>query len=334
MNDRTHGRTAGAPRALVRILAWCSIGFVSVPRCEAVTLHPGDIVMVRNTYASNAQILRLDPLTLGFAVISQGPLITGPTDVAVDFGGRILVADRSSGIVLVDAASGQESMLVGNGSLGGTPYGVCAAPDGQLFVSVNGSTPGVVRVSADGSTVTPVAGGDRISAPGGLAIGPDGALYVTEAMLPADNGSVYGFPGHGSIVRIDLGSGNQSVVAADPLFVGPYDILFVGPDEVWTMQGGSVAGRYGCFISTRLSSGHSQPTATYQCRSTGMVQALDGAMIVSDCNTIGPDCYAPFTTRLPAGPTLNEVAGTMAIVPAGVTAVRRASWGTLKTIYR
>jgi sugar lactone lactonase YvrE len=332
MNDRTRGRTAGAPSTLALILA---LGLAGAARPSgAVVLHSGDIVMARYVYGANAQILQVDPQTLGFAVISQGPLVTNPRDVAADIQGRILVADHTSGIVVVDAASGGESVLASSGSLGGTPSGICVASDGQLFVSVNGPTPGVVRLSADGSSVTPVTNGDRISAPGGLAIGPDGALYVTEANLPADNGSVYGYPGHGSIVRVDLATGSQSVAAADPLFLGPWDIVFVGPDEVWTMQIGSVAGRQGCFISTQLSSGHSQQTGTYQCRSSGMVQTLDGAMVVSDCNTIGPDCFIPFTTRLPGGPTVNYLSGTMAVVPFGVTPVHRSSWGTLKTIYR
>ena len=101
------------------------------------------------------------------------------------------------------------------------------------------------------------------------------------------------------------------------------------------MQNGAVAGRRGCFISTTLSDGTSrQADATFDCRSSGLVRATDGAMIVSDCHTIGPDCYTPYTKRLPNGPSVDGVGGRMAVVPQGVVPVRRSTWGTLKTIYR
>ena len=335
MKNPSHASFPGAPRALARVLALCVIGVIPASRCGAVTLQPGDVVMTRYVSSPSAEILRLDPATLASTLISQGPIVTKPMDVTVDLMGRILVADYASGIVLVNAANGAQSVLVSISSLGGAPGGICAAPNGQLFVSVQGSPSGVVRVSADGSTVTPVSLGNRFSSPGGLAVGPDGALYVTEASLPAINGQAGGLQGHGSIVRVDAVSGSQTLVAADSLFVGPNDIEFVDPDEVWTMQHGAVAGRRGCFISTTLSDGTSrQADATFDCRSAGLVRAADGAMIVSDCHTIGPDCYMMFTTRLPSGPTLNEVGGHMALVPQGVVPVHRATWGTLKTIYR
>jgi hypothetical protein len=231
-------------------------------------------------------------------------------------------------------ANGGQSVLVSNAALGGTPGGICAAPDGRIYVSVFGPPSGVVRVSTDGSTVTPVSLGNRFARPRGLAIGPDGALYVTETGLPADNGQANGFQGFGSIVRVDPASGSQTMVAADALFLGPFDIEFVGPDEVWTAQTGGISGRRGCFISTTLGDGHSSQVATSDCRSAGLARALDGAMIVSDCHTIGPDCYYRFTERLPDGPALNDVSGPMAVVPQGVVPVRRPTWGTLKTIYR
>jgi sugar lactone lactonase YvrE len=335
MKNPSRACVAGAQGARALTLTLCAIGLVAAGRCGAVTLQPGDVVMTRYMYSASAEILRLDPTTLASTLISQGPLITIPMDVAVDLQGRILVADYASGVVVVDAASGAQSVLVSNGTLGGAPGGICAAPDGRLYVSVYGPASGVMRVSADGSAVTPVSLGNRLASPGGLAIGPDGALYVTEASLPADNGQANGFQGHGSIVRVDPGTGNQTLVAADALFIGPNDIEFVGPDEVWTMQYGGVAGRRGCFISTTLSDGTSrQANATFDCRSEGLTRAADGAMIVSDCHTIGPDCYTPYTMRLPSGPSLQGVGGHLAVVPQGVVSVHRATWGTLKTIYR
>ena len=62
--------------------------------------------------------------------------------------------------------------------------------------------------------------------------------------------------------------------------------------------------------------------------------ADDGTVFVSDCNTIGPDCYTPYVRRLPDGPTYSGYGGPLAVVPAGVTPTRRGTWGNLKTIYR
>lgn len=171
----------------------------------------------------------------------------------------------------------------------------------------------------------------RSEDPEGLALGTDGSLYVAERVLPADNGPTSGANGRGSIVRVEPGSGAQTQIAADPLFQGPFDIAFVGPDEVWTAQWGHVAGRQGCIVKTRLSTGISQLLSTSPCRSRGL--AVGSAIILSDCNTLGPDCAYPYTERHPGGPVLLGYAGRLAVVPAGVTPVRQGSWGRLKILY-
>jgi hypothetical protein len=308
---------------------------------RAATLHTGDIVMAgtvsRPAGGDDIQVLSLNPSTLDTTVISRGGLITWPYDVAVGPGGRILVASGNAGVIEVDAATGAQRVLTSAGQLGGDAAGLCFAPNGDVFVSLRGSTPGIARMAGDGSGASILTSGDQISYPGGIAIGPEGALYVAEGGLPTDNGTTPGgIHGRGSIVRVDPGTGGQTRVAADSLFVSPYEIAFVAPDEVWTTQAGAVAGRRGCFIRTNIHDGLSAQAedAPPYCRSLGIGVALDGTRIVSDCATIGPDCYYPFTQRIPGGPTLNGVAGRMAVVPEGVVPVRRASWGTLKTIYR
>jgi sugar lactone lactonase YvrE len=321
----------------LRALAGCVMAAAALAApCGAATLHPGDLILAQYNYTSTAFIVQIDPVTLAPTIISGRPFVTVPMGVAVDHEGRILVADLNQGIVHVDAVTGDQSVLAGTAALGGTPAGICLAPGGGLFVSVRGGTPGVVRVGADGSSVTPVTSGNRISDPGNLTLGPDGALYVTENSIPADNGGVVnGVRGHGSIVRVDPGSGAQTLVAADSLFLGPFDIAFVGPDEVWTANHGYVAGRRGCFVSTRVSDGASAFALQYSpCRSQGIAVAEDGTVFVSDCNTIGPDCYARYIRRLPDGPELMGYGGPIAVVPSTITPARRSTWGALKTIYR
>jgi sugar lactone lactonase YvrE len=194
-----------------------------------------------------------------------------------------------------------------------------------------------VRVTADGATVAPVTSGNHITYPGNLVLGPDGALYVTESMIPTDNGGVATFfiPGRGSIVRVDPASGSQTLVAADSLFMGPFDIAFVGPDEIWTAQGGYTSGRRGCFIRTRLSDGTSSfAIDPIDCRSRGLAVGADGTIYIADCHPIHIDCSTLFVKRLPDGPEVIGASGRMAIVPQDVVPTKRASWGSLKTIYR
>ena len=336
MTRDAHGAPETAWARVLRTLPMCAPGLALAAWCGAATLHSGDIVLARSAPDPRTLIVLLDPATLDTTFVSYGPIVTASTGVAVDRLGRILVADWYSGIVQVDATTGAQSVLASTAQLGGIPGGLCVDREGHLFVSVRGAAPGVVRVTPDGSAVTPVTSGDHISYPGGLTIGPDGALYVTEAGLPDDNGGVlYGIRGHGSILRVDAETGSQTLVAADSLFLGPFDIAFVSADKVWSLQGGYVAGRRGCFIETRLSDGRStMASGTFDCRSRGIAVNEDGAIYASDCHTIGPDCYQPYVTRLPAGPDLIGFGGHMAVVPQDDVPTRRSSWGTLKTIYR
>lgn len=321
-------------RVMEPAVRWALVSILCVPVLSmsnpvpAATLQPGDVVQV-----SGNAVLRLDPVTLAPTPISSGGLLTYPRDVDVDRTGRILIADWNAGIVRVNAESGTQTVLADVTRLGGNPAGIAAAPGGLLYVSVMGASPGVVRLSPDGSTATPVSSGGLLYAPHGLAVGPDGALYVTERNQPY-SGPNQAFP-HGSIVRVDPAGGGQSLLAASSHFFGPIEIAFVNADEVWTIQQGHVAGREGCFIRTRISDGVSEETsASRWCRGSGIAAQADGSIIISDCQTVSVDCWRVYTTRVPNEPMLYDSAGPMAVVPMDPVPARRSTWGTLKTIYR
>lgn len=317
-------------RAL-RALTMCAALLLPGAAARAETLHPGDVVVVAEPYN---HIVLLDPATFSGTVISLGPILVHPQAIAVDHTGRILVADQDAGIVQVDPASGSQAVLIDAGRLGGSPGGICDALDGSLFVSVQGASPGVVRVSADGAAVSLLTSGGRLQTPRGITLGPEGALYVAEAAFPADNGG-YLYAGHGSIVRIDVRSGGQTLVAADSLLIGPFDIAFSGTDEIWTAQAGFRQGRSGCIVRTRISTGFSDyPLSINECRSRGVDVGDDGTIYVSDCRPIHTDCGSPFVKRLPDGPVIEFLSGLLAVVPQGLTPTQRSTWGALKTIYR
>lgn len=303
----------------------------------AAPLAPGDVVLVQayDTFGVyGGQIVRLDPATLAPTTISpSGGLVRYAKAVVVDRTGDILVADLTAGIVRVDATTGAQSVLATITALGGSPTGICLAPAGGFYVSVDGSPAAVVHLASDGATVIPVSTGGMLAYPGGLAVGPDGALYVAEGALPPDNGGGT-LQNRGSIVRVEAGSGAQTLIAADSLFNGPFAIAFAAPDEIWTAQAGSVAGRYGCFVRTRLSTGRSFLVSSSPCRSHGLAAMPGRPIYVSDCNTLGPDCSQLYTERYPGGPILVHYGGPLAIAPDGIVPVRQGTWGMLKTIYR
>ncbi len=110
-------------------------------------------------------------------------------DIAVAPNGALYIADRSNGRI---RRVGADGIITSVASGFADPTGIAVGPDGVLYVADNGRNR-VSRVGADGS-ITTVAGngtagynGDNIPALsaqlrglGGLAIGPDGSLYITE----------------------------------------------------------------------------------------------------------------------------------------------------------
>ena len=95
----------------------------------------------------------------------------------------------------------------------GYPAGIAVAKDGTVFVSTYGNSNAVCIISPDG-TITTLAGGEepgfadgrgeaaRFSNPTGMAMGPDGRLYVADAC-------------NDSIRCVDR-NGNVSTVAGRP----------------------------------------------------------------------------------------------------------------------
>ncbi|HYN49578.1 MAG TPA: PKD domain-containing protein [Thermoleophilaceae bacterium] len=172
----------------MRVLALPVLAVLVAP--GAALAAPGDpyVVYTANNYADGAVILRTDPATRSLVEISrngpQGSLFSRPYDLAVEANGNLLVADM--------------------GTLC-TPAEPRCAEDGRI-----------IRVDPITGRQSLLAGGAPLVDPAGLAVAPNGAIYV------ADN---YEADNSGRVIRIDPASGAQAVIAEGPPLDLPFGIL-------------------------------------------------------------------------------------------------------------
>ena len=124
-------------------------------------------------------LVRIERSTGRQTVVSYGNLLGSPFGVAIELGGRILVANESvmatAAVVAVDPVTGQQSALARNtaGDVFRLPERIALAPDGRLLVTdfeLGDRFGGIVRVApADGSQVTAWQG-ELFNNPLGIAV--------------------------------------------------------------------------------------------------------------------------------------------------------------------
>jgi sugar lactone lactonase YvrE len=139
-------------------------------------------------------------------VVAQSPAVSQPAGLALDALGNLYIADSGSNRIRAVGVDGTIRTVAGTGTAGFTgdggpavkaqlngPAGLAVDASGALFIADTGNNR-IRRVSPDG-TITTVAGsgakgysGDggpavnaKLSGPTGVAIGPDGALYIADS---------------------------------------------------------------------------------------------------------------------------------------------------------
>jgi sugar lactone lactonase YvrE len=173
-----------------RAVLLAAVVLVLVPGAAAAA--PGDpwVAYVANSVvtkqsAPSGVILRADPATGGLTEISrngaQGDLFSHPHDIAVAADGSLLVADMGAFATSTDRT-----------------------PDGRI-----------VRVDPVTGQQSLVSSGSLLVDPAGLAVAPDGLIYVVE------NVGATGEPG---VVAVDPGSGAQSLVTQGGQLCYPFGI--------------------------------------------------------------------------------------------------------------
>ena len=299
------------------------------PAHAGVTLRAGDVVMVDSyVYPSPVPaVWRLDPVTLDTTLIASGGLLVHPDRVAVDGSGRVVVADRVSGVVAIDPATGAQTLVASPAGLGGrTARGICRDPNGGLYLTValNGSG-ALFHLDPATHEVRVVADGGLLVAPVCVTVGPGGALFVGDMSLVTPVSS-------GGIVKVTP-TGEQSLVATTgAALAAPFDIAITPDGWIWTAQWGALSRRGASFMRTRLTDGYTE--AMSYSRAQGITIDAGGNIYLADCSSVSFDCFRRFVWMWPGGLTINLPSGAMAVVPASQTAARRTTWGALKTLYR
>lgn len=246
---------------LTRVLMWPVLAALLAP--GAALAAPGDphVVYTANNYADGAVILRTDPAAGTLVEISrngpQGNLFAAPYDLAVEADGNLLVADM--------------------GTLCTATQAPCAE-DGRI-----------IRVDPVTGSQSLLAGGAPLVDPAGLAVAPNGDIYVADNYV-ADNG--------GAVFRIDRSSG-----AVTPITVGdqldlPFDLLVDG-DGSLVVSNRAVPGpcspaSVGSLVRVQPGDGAQTPVSAGTLFNYPLGVALDSAGTIVFAN----ECGAPGLARV------------------------------------
>lgn len=297
---------------------------------RAVTLTPGDFVLLTPPRGGIDRLLVLDAALSTSTLIAEGGLLVDGTDLVVRSSGDVLVTTPASGVVRVDPVSGAQSVLASLAVLGaGRPSGITVGPTGVLHVSMQGTDPRVIEMPGDGATVRTVTSAGFLTKPAGLCFGTDGELYVCQTID-------YPLSGGGGIVRVDVATGAQVAIASNAMLKGPFHIAAAPDGTLWTVQFGGLSQRRGaCVVRTRASDGYSEVMPAFDCTAYGIAIRSDGTTLVGECERISGDCYGDYyVTSSVGGQRMWGSSGPLAVVPVFTVPARPASWGRLKVLYR
>jgi len=184
----------------------------------------------RITMASGFALVRIDPVSGDRSVLSgngigTGDALTRPQSLAVAPDDDLFVTMRQgngdcrTNVLRVDAETGDRTVVSGNvgaGPFWGCPTQLAFGLDGYLYVT-DPPHDAIFRVDPSNGNRTVVSDPSHGSGPAlegaALVYGADGALY-TSAGWSND-------PGRGSLLRVDLGTGDRVVASGDGVGTGP-----------------------------------------------------------------------------------------------------------------
>ena len=318
-------------RSYTRARTIAALALILPTLAHAAALKSGDFVMV--TWQSTSlpgccRVVSLDGTSLTMSQITSDGYIADAVDIAVTTRREILVTVPTTGVVRVDPTTGNQTIFASLESLGGgAPAGILAT-GAQIYLTIQNTQPRIVQLDEDGSVARVVSSGGLLAYPAGLALGPDGALYVCET-IPI------GYLPGGSLIRVDPVSGTQTLIASGDPIHGPLDAAFAPDGSLWSVQwGGLLHEKGGWMVRTRISDGFSERVDFGFDFVRGLAIRPDGRTVIADCAPAHSSCDLPYAQIYPDGPRVWSVSGPVALVPDMATPATRTSWGRIKVIYR
>jgi len=280
---------------------------------HAVELAPGDVVLFSTGWPCG--IFRLDPVTLAPTQISDCLGFGGAAHhMTVDRRGRLFVTDEVRGIVEVSPATGARSVLVPVETLGGPPRGIGKEASGDLLVTLQTTPARLVRIDAQTGALEVITEGGLLIAPTGVDVAPDGAILVADQNARVN--PITNVQSVGGLVRVDPGTGSQTLLAADPRFFFPQDLVCVGGDSVWIVnKGRPLRSVGGALTITRLSDGATAEAPVGFFNSQGIARLADGGITYSGCQPVHGDCNYHYVAVYGSSAALGGYMGTLAVVP-------------------
>ena len=295
-------------------------GAGALPAVEKGSTHPYFEFAIRLTYATTAVLVTLLVLTGAAQAAPDDPWVAYVANSVVNRDGR-----PSPVILRVDPVTGETAEVSRNGAQGDLfrhPYDIAVAPGGgSLYVAdmgefASGPAPAadgrVIRVDLATGQQSLVSLGGQLVDPAGVALAPNGSLYVVE------NVGVGGNPRGGvvqaAVVRINPATGAQAVITRADELCYPFGIAV-------NAQGRILVSDFGNLVENSVPIITCDPTG-------GGVIGVDPATgqqawLSSNSATLGQLFLGP------VGLTL-EPSGTVLVVnqrsaPAAVTAVNPAN---------
>ena len=233
---------------------------------SGVLVDPGGSILVADSdaFGGAGGVIRIDPANGAQVPLSQGGLLANPFALDVEAGGTIVVASGGGArVTRVNTQSGAQSKVPPQEGLE-SAVDVAVAPDGSILAVVDVERGGeLVRLDRVSGERVPLPGAEFHN-PVGVAVDPDGIMWVVEdrhgvgpslvrydsttgqrtlltsrgllrgpfrVAIEAGGNFVVSDPdmvdGQGRLVRVDRQSGAQSVLSAGGHFVHPFGVAVV-----------------------------------------------------------------------------------------------------------
>ncbi len=183
----------------------------------------------------------------GSPAVGHAPHLNRPEAMTMDAAGLAVFWNQGTHQILRVTADGRLEVVAGTGERGDTGdggpavdatfgdfVGLTTAPDGTIFVA--DTTNDAVRAIGTDGVITTVVGGTTatgtVPQPTGVAIGPDGRLWIASPG-DSDGGGIL-FVDTGGTLHTFLGSGtNRLVIDGQPMLFSPTGVAVDTEGDIW-----------------------------------------------------------------------------------------------------